>query len=94
MSRLTRRALCLITTSALAVGTAALAGNGAAEAAPKTMAAPERPSRVLMVLFDQMRPEYADRFNMPNFRRLRAQGSAQPALRSRSGRHEDGARAM
>ncbi|HST85310.1 MAG TPA: alkaline phosphatase family protein [Kineosporiaceae bacterium] len=28
-----------------------------------------------MVLFDQMRPEYADRFNMPNFRRLRAQGS-------------------
>ena len=22
-----------------------------------------------------MRPEYADRFNMPNFRRLRAQGS-------------------
>jgi arylsulfatase A-like enzyme len=75
MSRLARRALCLLTTSAIAVGSVALVGNGGAEAAPKAMAAPERPSRVLMVLFDQMRPEYADRFNMPNFRRLRGQGS-------------------
>jgi hypothetical protein len=33
--------------------------------------APERPTRVLIVLFDQMLPEYADQFDMPNFRSLR-----------------------
>src|SRR4051812_15057277 len=75
MSRITRRALCLLTTSAIAVGTVALAGDGAAVATTQVAAARKPPSHVLMVLFDQMRPEYADRFNMPNFRRLRAQGS-------------------
>src|SRR3954468_1399041 len=31
-------------------------------------------TRVLIVLFDQMLPQYADQFAMPNFRRLRDQG--------------------
>lgn len=35
----------------------------------------KKPTRVLIVLFDQMRPEYADRFNMTNFKRLRRQGT-------------------
>ncbi len=34
-----------------------------------------RPTKVLIVLFDQMRPEYADRFDMPNFRMLRGEGT-------------------
>ena len=34
-----------------------------------------RPARVLIVLFDQMLPAYADQFNMPNFRRVRDSGT-------------------
>ena len=34
------------------------------------------PTRVLIVLFDQMVPQYADQFAMPNFRRLRSQGTS------------------
>jgi hypothetical protein len=34
------------------------------------------PNRVLIVLFDQMVPKYADQFNMPNFRALRGQGTS------------------
>jgi hypothetical protein len=33
------------------------------------------PNRVLIVLFDQMLPQYANQFNMPNFRRLRGAGT-------------------
>jgi Type I phosphodiesterase / nucleotide pyrophosphatase len=33
------------------------------------------PNRVLIVLFDQMIPRYADQFSMPNFRALRGQGT-------------------
>ena len=33
------------------------------------------PKRVLIVVFDQMIPKYADQFNMPNFRELRGQGT-------------------
>ena len=33
------------------------------------------PTRVLIVLFDQMVPQYADQFNMPNFRELRDAGT-------------------
>jgi hypothetical protein len=33
------------------------------------------PNRVLIVLFDQMVPKYADQFDMPNFRALRGQGT-------------------
>ncbi len=34
------------------------------------------PTRVLIVLFDQMLPKYADQFNMPNFRALRNAGTS------------------
>ncbi|MET1012474.1 MAG: alkaline phosphatase family protein [Actinomycetota bacterium] len=37
--------------------------------------APERPDRVLIVLFDQMLPEYANQFDMPNYRSLRDAGT-------------------
>ena len=35
----------------------------------------DHPTRVLIVLFDQMVPRYANQFDMPNFRRLRNQGT-------------------
>jgi hypothetical protein len=37
--------------------------------------APEHPNRVLIVLFDQMLPEFANQFDMPNFRSLRDAGT-------------------
>ena len=33
------------------------------------------PNRVLIVLFDQMVPSYADQFAMPNYRKLRGDGT-------------------
>jgi len=33
------------------------------------------PTRVVIVLFDQMVPQYADQFDMPNFRKLRGAGT-------------------
>jgi hypothetical protein len=47
-----------------------LAGSGVVASA-----APAHPNRVLIVLFDQMLPEYANQFNMPNFRSLRGAGT-------------------
>ena len=41
---------------------------------PAARAAP--PARVVIVLFDQMVPAYADAFDMPNFRRLRDAGTS------------------
>jgi hypothetical protein len=38
-------------------------------------ATPSKPTHVLIVLFDQMKPGYADRFNMTNFQSLRASGT-------------------
>ena len=49
------------------VGTASAGGSDQSSAKP--------PARVLIVLFDQMLPRYADQFDMPNFRRLRDQGT-------------------
>ena len=50
------------------VGTASAGG-------PKHHHSDNGPARVLIVLFDQMLPKYADQFNMPNFRRLRDSGT-------------------
>ena len=36
---------------------------------------PARPTKVLIVLFDQMLPKYANQFDMPNFRALRDGGT-------------------
>jgi hypothetical protein len=44
-------------------------------AAPATTRAAAPPNRVLIVLFDQMLPKYADQFDMPNFRRIRDAGT-------------------
>ncbi|HEX5016951.1 MAG TPA: alkaline phosphatase family protein [Actinomycetes bacterium] len=49
--------------------------GGNASAAPPLEPDDSAPTKVLIVLFDQMRPEYADRFDMPNFRALRDAGT-------------------
>jgi arylsulfatase A-like enzyme len=71
MTRRIRPILIALTTSA-ALASAALVGGGSAQAEPSA----DPPSKVLIVLFDQMRPEYATRFNMPNFRELQGQGTS------------------
>ena len=63
-----KSALLVCITAALAIG-ALVFGSIGAEGKPKA------PKRVLIVLFDQMRPEYANRFDMSNFKRLRDQGT-------------------
>ena len=64
------RALAALT--AAAVATLLVAGATTSEAAkPK----PEPPKRVVIVLFDQMLPQYADEFDMPNYRKLRNGGT-------------------
>jgi Type I phosphodiesterase / nucleotide pyrophosphatase len=68
MKRIARLVAC---TAVLAVTAAfPVAGSGAA-----TGHHPQRPTRVLIVLFDQMVPKYANQFDMPNFRRLRNGGT-------------------
>jgi hypothetical protein len=71
-----RRALAACTAAAIAAATAAtalVAGATSTEAAGRAKPAP--PNRVVIVLFDQMVPQYADEFDMPNFRALRASGT-------------------
>lgn len=34
----------------------------------------KRPSHVVVMVFDQMRPDYIDKFNLPNFKRVRSSG--------------------
>lgn len=79
-STLIPSALALGAATALALATltpAAAAPAARPAAAPAAVAAPaKKPSRVLVVLFDQMRPEYPDRFGMTNVQRLRGQGTS------------------
>lgn len=69
----------LIAALAAAALVPALFLGGGASSASTTGRHPQhhpRPAdRVLIVLFDQMLPQYADRFDMPNFRRLRDRGT-------------------
>ena len=67
MRRMRVKLLVVVAIVGFAVPT--LAGSGVVAAAPA------HPNRVLIVLFDQMLPEYANRFNMPNFRSLRDAGT-------------------
>jgi arylsulfatase A-like enzyme len=67
MNRTRARLAALFVAVLLIVPAAASTGVAVAEDAP--------PNRVLIVLFDQMRPEYADQFDMPNFRSLRDAGT-------------------
>lgn len=55
---------------------AACAGAGPEEQDQLQAAQVAPPRRVVIVLFDQMIPSYADSFHMPNFRRLRHQGTS------------------
>jgi hypothetical protein len=69
-----RRQLTVLATLALlAVSSFGAAGATRAAGPPVNPAPP--PTRVLIVLFDQMVPAYADRFDMPNFRRIRDAGT-------------------
>ena len=75
-SRFSRPARSKVAMAALAtaglLGAMALAPGTSQAVAKPTV---KKPSHVLIVLFDQMRPEYADRFNMTNFKKLRAGGT-------------------
>jgi hypothetical protein len=68
-----KRAVLVLVVAAMGVSALGFGSIGA-EGKPSTPK-PTTPKRVLIVLFDQMRPEYADRFGMANFKRLRAQGT-------------------
>src|SRR5688572_29031022 len=58
------RFLCLILVAAAAVAPAACSRAPAPPSAA--------PDRVVIMVFDQMRPDYIDRFNLEHFKRLRA----------------------
>ena len=70
------RALVAVAGAAVIAATLVAGPVGTASAGgPKHHHSDNRPARVLIVLFDQMLPAYADQFNMPNFRRLRDSGT-------------------
>jgi Type I phosphodiesterase / nucleotide pyrophosphatase len=68
MNRIRIRLLVIVAMVSMALPT--VAGGGVVASA-----APAHPNRVLIVLFDQMIPEYANQFDMPNFRSLRDAGT-------------------
>lgn len=68
-----RRALVTLAAAA-AAGAVLVAGANSSQAAGPS--APTPASRVVIVLFDQMVPQYADQFAMPNFRSLRDSGTS------------------
>lgn len=63
-----KKSAALAAALAIALPVAAWSGTAAS-------AKPARPNRVMIVLFDQMIPAYADQFNMPNFRKVRGAGT-------------------
>ena len=67
-----RRALATLVAAAAAT-TFLVAGATSTQAAKPPKPTPA--NRVLIVLFDQMVPQYADQFAMPNFRALRDSGT-------------------
>ncbi len=67
------RTLALVAAAAVA-STLALGGTGSATARDGHGHEPPA-SRVVIVLFDQMVPQYADQFNMPNYRKIRDAGT-------------------
>ncbi len=71
----TRQRTLLVSLSASVLLATGVVAGGDANATLPTATDPSPPTKVLIVLFDQMRPEYADRFNMPNFRELRGSGT-------------------
>ena len=49
-----------------------------AEAGPPAAKKPDRPTRVVQIVLDQLRPEFIDRFNMNNVKRLMRGGASYP----------------
>lgn len=70
-----RRALAALTAAAALTATALVAAAPTTEAAGPPPAPADPADRVVIVLFDQMLPQYADQFDMPNFRKLRGSGT-------------------
>ncbi len=66
-----RTVAALTATAATAAFLVSLTSTSEASGPPK----PKPPNRVLIVLFDQMLPQYADQFAMPNFRAVRDRGT-------------------
>lgn len=60
----------LVVVAMVSMASPMVAGGGVVASA-----APAHPNRVLIVLFDQMLPNYANRFDMPNFRAVRDAGT-------------------
>jgi len=67
------RLAAVLSVCAVAAAVLGIAGSSGVAAGAD---APTQPTRVLIVLFDQMRPEYADRFDMQNFKQLQAGGTS------------------
>ncbi|MBM6399109.1 alkaline phosphatase family protein [Phycicoccus sonneratiae] len=70
-----RRGTVAAVAAALTAGTLALTPTASQAAGHPRPHPPSAPNRVLIVLFDQMVPQYADQFAMPNFRALRDSGT-------------------
>ena len=68
MGRIKERLVAVAAVVALAMPLSA--GGGVAAHATS-----QHPTRVLIVLFDQMLPKYANQFDMPNFRSIRDAGT-------------------
>ena len=49
-----------------------------AEAGPPTAKKPDRPTRVVQIVLDQLRPEFIDEFHMTNVKRLMRGGASYP----------------
>jgi hypothetical protein len=65
----------ILTIGAAVVAASALSVTGMSSGANAGSKHPPQPAaRVVIVLFDQMVPQYADQFRMPNFRKLRNAG--------------------
>jgi hypothetical protein len=69
-----RRVLAAFTATAAAAAIV-VAGAVSTEAAGPPQPTPPPANRVMIVLFDQMLPEYADQFDMPNYRTVRDSGT-------------------
>ncbi len=68
----------LLVLAALSVSAAFLVAPGVS-AEPEVSSIPERPSRVLLIVLDGMRPDYIDRFALPNLSALRDGGVSFPS---------------
>src|SRR3954452_19337214 len=69
-----RNSVLTIGAAAVIASALSLSGMAGGASASGPRPAPPPASRVVIVLFDQMLPQYADQFDMPNFRKVRDAG--------------------